>query len=230
MSSPKSHAAQWAGISAAAAISVFLGVFLGVASQALLPVKTFTGSLPPLNAKKNDLPKVYWLKAFVSRDAGNYRQKEKQILAGQAARMSDREINSWMNRTFAGDELKEDLDARLGTPFVRAGGQGRDNAKDPVLNVTMPFNLKIGPLPSAEVPLRFVATPTYDGGNTDWIISDVTLGHARVPPGMTRNVVIKAIEGFVESKPDAKKLWEALGKYRRVTIRDGQVSLDSSIR
>lgn len=228
MSTP-SHTAQWFTIITLALISVVLGVALGVASQALLPVKTFTGGLPPESPKKKvDLPKVYWLKAYSSRAIGNMRLREKDIQEAKPCQLTDREIGSWLGRVYGGGEdVKEDLDAKLGTPFVRIGGQGRDDAQEPLLIVTMPFKLKVASLPVSEVPLQFAATPSYDGGLTEWSISNVRLGHARVPYGMASTLVREALSAVIESKPEAKKMWEQLAKYRRVSIRDNKLLLES---
>lgn len=228
MSTSSSNSAQWFAIILLAVLSVILGGLLGVASQALLPVKVFTGNLPlETDRKKVELPKVYWLKAYSTRTIGNMRQREKEILEAQPSVLTDREIGSWMNRTFVGEEVKEDIDAKLGTPFVRIGGQGRDDGKEPVLTVTMPFTLKVASLPVSEVPLQFVATPTYDGGKTEWSVSNVRIGHARVPEGSASRLVQEAVIAIMESKPESKKVWEQLAKYRRVTIRDNKLYLES---
>lgn len=226
--STSSNKAQWFAIIFLALVSIILGVGLGVASQALLPVKTFTGSLPLESAKKPvPLPKVYWLKAYTTRTIGNVRLREKEILDGQATTLTDREIGNWMGRVYAGQEVTEDIDAKLGTPFIRIGGQGRDDAKEPVLTVTMPFKLKVATLPVSEVPLQFTARPSYNGGETTWEISNVHIGHANVPASMEQRVIEQAIAAVVEAKPEAKKMWEQLGKYRRVTIRDNKLLLES---
>lgn len=227
--SNSSHTAQWFAILSLAVVSVIIGVALGVASQALLPVKTFTGGLPPESPKKKvDLPKVYWLKAYSSRAIGNMRLREKEILEAKPCALTDREIGSWLGRVYGGGEdVKEDIDAKLGTPFIRIGGQGRDDAREPLLVVTMPFKLKLASLPVSEVPLQFIATPSYDGGRTEWSISQVRLGHARVPDGMASGLIEEALTAVIESKPDAKKMWEQLAKYHRVSIRDNKLLLES---
>lgn len=224
--STSSNTAQWFTIIFLAVLSVILGVGLGVASQALLPVKTYRGSLPSESAlKKNPLPKVYWLKAYSTRTSGMPRQRVKEIMDGLPTELTDREIGSWLGNTFVGEEVKEDVDAKLGTPFVRIGGQGLEDAKEPVLTVTMPFNLKVASLPVSEVPLQFVATPSSSVGETEWTISNVRLGHARVPDGMSQRIVTEAVLAVVDSNPEAKKVWAQLAKYRRISIRDGKLIL-----
>lgn len=231
MSASQNNTAHWFAIIFLAIVSIILGIGLGVASQALLPVTTYSGSLPADTAKgKVELPKVYWLKAYSTRTIGNMRQREKEILAGMPSLLTDREIGSWMMRMFVGDELKEDLDAKLGTPFIRIGGQGRDDAKEPLLTVTMPFKLKVGPLPTADVPLQFVAKPVFDGGETTWDISNVRLGHAKVPAWMSSRIITQAIAAVADTKPECKKMWEQLGKYNRVIIRDNKIALEAPVK
>lgn len=221
-----SNTFQWFSIVFLAVISVILGAGLGVASQALLPVKTYRGGLPSESAlKKSPLPKVYWLKAYSTRVSGQPRQRVKEILEGQPTELTDREIGWWLGSTFVGEDVKEDVDAKLGTPFVRIGGQGLDDAKEPVLTVTMPFKLKVASLPVSEVPLQFVATPSSSVGETEWTISNVRLGHARVPGGMASRIVTESVLAVVESNAEAKKVWAQLAKYRRISIRDNKLVL-----
>lgn len=231
-SESKTIAKLWAGIIVAAVLSVLLGCALGFVSQALLPVKTFA-TLPPIDPKKPDvdpLPKVYWLKQGTGKGVGKPMEKEKAVKAGVATWMTDKEINSWLSRTFTGEEPKEDIDAKLGTPFVRIGGQGRGEEREDVLTVTMPFKLKIATLPVSEVPLQFVARPVYDGGETSWSFEEVRVGHAKVPRGFVTGTVTNAINEVVKSQEETKSLWAKLGAYRRIMIRDNKLLLESPVK
>lgn len=233
MSSEKqSVAMQWFGIIFCAILSVILGGLLGFISQALLPVQQFA-ALPAESAKKKvELPKVYWLKATTARTATQARVREREILAGTPTAVTDAEINAWTRRVFGGDEtITDDINAKLGVPFVRVGGQGRTDAKEPVLVVTMPINTKLLPgLPQTEVPFQFVATPSYDGGETVWEISKVRVGHAKVPDFYATEFVAQTLAGIVATKPDAEKMWKQLAKYRRVLVKDGKVELAAPVR
>ncbi len=229
-SESKNIAKQWFGIITLAILSILLGGALGFISQALLPVKTLV-SLPAPDPKKPDaevsLPKVYWLKQSTSKSVGNALEKEKAIKAGVATSLNDREINQWLSRTFTGAEVKEDIDAKLGTPFVRIGGQRPGTEKDEVLTVTMPFKLKVMSLPVSEVPLQFVARPGYDGGETSWVFEDVYVGHARVPRGLITSTVMGGISELLRNQESAKTFWEKLTAYRRIVIRDNKLLLEA---
>lgn len=230
----KAIAKQWFGIIAAATLSALLGASLGFVSQALLPVKTFA-ALPAPDPKKPDeevqLPKVYWLKQYTSKTLGRAMDKEKAVKAGAPTELNDREINSWLSRTFTGQEPTDDIDAKLGTPFIRIGGQRPGEEKDDVLTVTMPFKLKIVSLPVSEVPLQFVARPAFDGGETSWSFEDVHVGHARVPRGLITTTVMEGIKAVVDSqKETAEPMWEKLGAYRRIIIRDNKLLLESPVK
>jgi tol-pal system-associated acyl-CoA thioesterase len=102
---------------------------------------------------------------------------------------------------------------------------------DDVLTVTMPFKLKIVSLPVSEVPLQFVARPAFDGGETSWSFEDVHVGHARVPRGLITTTVMEGIKAVVDSqKETAEPMWEKLGAYRRIIIRDNKLLLESPVK
>lgn len=226
---------QWLGIILAACVSVALGTGLGFASQALMPVKTFPIlPKPAANGKtQEELPKVYWLKQGTAKTIGNFRAKEKAIRDGLATDLNDREISQWLNLVFSGKtDPKEDIDAKIGVPFVRIGGRTKETEKDPVLTVTMPFKLKLMSLPVSEVPLQFTAKPVYDGGVTTWEISDMRTGHARVPSALAGETAARAVAEIMASddKGRGKEMLEKLSAYRRVVIRDNKVFLEAPVK
>ncbi len=226
---------QWLGIITIAIISAVLGAVLGFVSQALLPVKTLLILPKPAakDRKEEPLPKVYWLKQGTAKTIGNFRAKEKAIKEGLATDLNDREIGQWLNLVVAGkEEPKEDLDAKIGIPFVRIGGRTPGSEKDPVLTVTMPFKLKVWTLPVSEVPLQFTAKPVYDGGDTTWEISDMYTGHARVPTGFVGETAARALSEIMGSdeKGRGKEMLEKLSAYRRIVIKENKIFLEAPVK
>lgn len=231
----KLAAKQWLGIITIAIISAILGGALGFISQALLPVKTFAilPKPPATGQKQEPMPKVYWLKQGTAKNIGNFRAKEKAIKEGLPTELNDREIGQWLNLIVAGkEEPKEDIDAKIGIPFVRIGGQTKETATEPVLTVTMPFKLKIFTLPVSEVPLQFTARPVYNGQETVWDISDMRTGHARVPTGLMSETASRAVTEILAS--DAKgrgtEMLAKLSAYRRIVIKDNKVYLEAPVK
>lgn len=233
----KLAAKQWLGIITIAIISAVLGAGLGFISQALLPVKTFPvlPKAPAKGQKQEPLPKVYWLRQGTAKSIGNFRAKEKAIKESLPTDLNDREINQWLNLVIAGKEdPKEDLDAKLGTPFVRIGGQSPENPNDlndPVLTVTMPFKHKVWNI-LGEMPLQFTAKPVYDGSVTTWEITNMRAGHARVPLGFVNETAARAITEIMGSdeKGRGKEMLEKLSAYRRIVIRDNKVFLEAPVK
>jgi hypothetical protein len=231
----KLAAQQWLGIIVIAIVSVVLGAGLGFVSQALLPVKTFPVLPKPAakGQKQEPLPKVYWLKQGTAKTIGNFRAKEKAIKEGLQTDLNDREIGQWLNLVFSGKEdPKEDIDAKIGTPFVRIGGQTKESATEPVLTVTMPFKLKIFTLPVSEVPLQFTAKPVYNGQETSWEITEMRTGHARVPTGLVSETASRAVTEILSSdeKGRGKEMLEKLSAYRRIVIKDNKVFLEAPVK
>lgn len=219
-----------------AVLSIGFGIVVGFTGQALRPVETL--SVIPLanQAKSPDakpLPEVFWLKKGTAKTIGNFRAKERAILGGAPAELNDREIASWVSDAFtATEEPTEDLDARIGAPFVRIGGQLPGTETDPVLTVTTPFKLKILGLPVTEIPLQFVARPQIDGRETVWTIRDMRAGHARIPDLLAERTAVRALNEILARAQNERgvKLLEKLAAYQRVSIRDQKVILEAPVR
>lgn len=226
---------QWIGIIICGLLAVVIGSGLGFVNQALLPVKTMT-ALPKPDPKKpgaDKLPSIFWLKQATSKEIGSYTTRDKEIRAGQPTSLNDKEINQWMKRVFGKDEaevLKEDMDAKLGIPFVRIGGQLPGTEKDPVLTVTMPFTFKLFTLPVSDVYLQFTARPVYDGGQTRWTFSNAHMGHARIPDSMADETVTRAIAEIAETRQGTKDMKHLLTAYQRIVIQDNKLVLQAPVK
>lgn len=225
---------QWIGIIICGILAIVIGSGLGFVNQALLPVKTLT-SLPKADPKKpgaDKLPSIFWLKQMTSKEVGSYTTRDKEIRAGQPTSLNDKEINQWLKRIFGNEdaELKDDVDAKLGIPFVRIGGQLPGHEKDSELTVTMPFTFKIFSLPVSDVHLQFTARPVYDGGQTRWTFSNAHMGHARIPDSMTDETVLRAIAEVAETRQGSKDMRHLLTAYQRIVIQDNRLVLQAPIK
>lgn len=213
-----------------------IGAAVGFTGQALVPVKVI-GALPTPDAENGavieTLPKVFWLKKSTSKTIGNFRARERAIMQGNSVEINDREVAGWINDAYmAQPEPTEELDAKIGTPFVRIGGQLAGTEADPILTVTTPFKVKIGGIPVMEIPLQFVARPEFDGQETSWTISDMRAGHAKIPDIFADNVAASAVREIIARAGSERinLVAKKLASYRRVAVRDHKLVFDLPLR
>lgn len=219
---------RWVGVISLAVVGLVAGAFLGFISKAVEPVQEFA-KLPPREGKDaKKLPKVYWLRQYTASGIGAPREKELAVRESRPVGINDREMGLWFNRTFGTSEVpKEDLDAVAGAAFVRVGGQAPGAEKEEVLTVTMPFKLKVFSLPVSDVNFQFVARPAIFAGETHWDVSQVRVGHARIPSFIASSMVPDVVTRYMKSTESGAKMLKSLSLYRRVAVHDGQLWLSA---